>query len=223
MGGTMTGMEKDVTDMETERPAPQTDRPAIGSAFEKVAIGLVRDGLRGLLRIYGGDSEVIENTPDRFLRWLREASGASASCTEKDLLGVTFRAEYDEMIVLREIRFASTCEHHLLPFTGTATVGYLPREEDDGFVIVGLSKLARLVHLHATRIQLQERLTWDIADAINTYLEPRGVGVVIRAKHSCVGCRGARQPDSEMVTSAMLGALREIPPVRSEFLALARP
>jgi GTP cyclohydrolase IA len=120
------------------------------------------------------------------------------------------------MVVLRDISFYSTCEHHLLPFYGHASVGYLPGK------VVGISKLARVVECFARRLQIQERLTREIADSIETYLDARGVAVVVTAHHLCMGCRGVRQPESDMITSAMRGVLRSDAVARSEFLRLIR-
>jgi GTP cyclohydrolase I len=120
------------------------------------------------------------------------------------------------MILVRAIPFTSLCEHHLLPFSGTATVGYIPA----GGRVVGLSKLARVVDVFSRRLQLQERLTAEIADTIEQVLAPLGVGVVLRASHSCLSCRGAHKPGAVMVTSRLLGRLRDTA-ARAEFLSLA--
>ena len=141
---------------------------------------------------------------------------AGYSESPRDILSKVFDIEYDEVVMLRDISFTSMCEHHMLPFIGTATVGYLP-----GVKVVGLSKLARLVHAHAKRLQVQERLTRDIANDIMRYLEPKGAAVVIKAKHMCMSCRGVKENCSEMVTSAMLGEFRTSHPLRSEFLSYA--
>ena len=125
--------------------------------------------------------------------------------------------DYDELVLVRDIRVQSLCEHHLLPFVGVAHVGYLPGER-----IVGLSKLARMVDLHARRPQTQERLTKRIADHLGSDLRPRGVGVVIEAEHTCMGLRGARTPGARTTTSALFGHLRDDPRTRAEFLALTR-
>jgi len=124
--------------------------------------------------------------------------------------------EYDELVLARQIPFTSVCEHHLLPFSGTAAVGYLP-----GARILGLSKLARVVELFARRPQVQERMTKQIATWLDEQLQPRGVGVVLEASHSCMTVRGVQARGSTTVTSAMLGRLRDDPRTRSEFLALA--
>jgi GTP cyclohydrolase I len=123
---------------------------------------------------------------------------------------------YDELVVARDIPFTSICEHHLLPFTGTAAVGYLP-----GGRILGLSKLARVVELFARRPQVQERLTKQVASWLDDHLNPRGVGVVMTAEHSCMTLRGVRAQGSSTVTSALLGALRDDSRTRAEFLSLA--
>jgi GTP cyclohydrolase I len=123
---------------------------------------------------------------------------------------------YDELVVARDIPFTSLCEHHLLPFTGTATVGYLP-----GHRILGLSKLARVVELFARRVQVQERMTTQVASWLDDHLRPRGVGVVLRAEHTCMTIRGVQARGANTVTSALLGVLREDPRSRSEFLAIA--
>jgi GTP cyclohydrolase IA len=123
---------------------------------------------------------------------------------------------YDELVVARDIPFTSICEHHLLPFTGTAAVGYLP-----GNRILGLSKLARIVELFARRPQVQERLTKQVASWLDDHLNPRGVGVVMTAEHSCMTLRGVRAQGSSTVTSALLGALRDDSRTRAEFMSLA--
>jgi GTP cyclohydrolase IA len=121
---------------------------------------------------------------------------------------------YDEMVVLRAVRFESHCEHHLTPILGRAWVAYIP----DGRV-VGISKLARIVEAYAKRLQIQEKLTAQIANTVNTVLKPRGVGVVIKATHHCMTARGVHKPDADLVTSRMLGCFRDNPHLRQEFLA----
>ncbi|MBW3619657.1 MAG: GTP cyclohydrolase I FolE [Actinobacteria bacterium] len=127
-------------------------------------------------------------------------------------------AGYDELVLVSDIPFTSLCEHHLLPFRGTAHVGYLPGER-----IVGLSKLARLVESFARRPQVQERMTAQIADWLRDHLEPRGVGVVLEAEHLCMSIRGVRADGARTVTSTLYGLLRDRPAARQEFLELARP
>ncbi|MDQ4045018.1 MAG: GTP cyclohydrolase I FolE [Chloroflexota bacterium] len=132
-------------------------------------------------------------------------------------LAVTFDEEHRELVVLRDIPFASMCEHHLLPFTGHAHIGYVPRGR-----VVGLSKLARLVEGYARRPQVQERMTSAIADALMEELQPDGCGVVIEATHSCMTIRGIQKPGAMMVTSAVRGSFRRRPETRAEFFAIVR-
>lgn len=132
-------------------------------------------------------------------------------------LRVTFDEGHREMVVLRDIPFASICEHHLMPFTGVAHIGYIPRGR-----IVGLSKLARLVEGYARRPQVQERLTSEIATALMEELDPDGCGVVIEAEHTCMTIRGIQKPGARMATSAMRGGFRRRPATRAEFFAIVR-
>ena len=124
---------------------------------------------------------------------------------------------YDERVILREIRFVSYCEHHMLPVLGKAHVAYLPTDR-----VVGISKLARVVRGYARRLQIQEKMTAEIAYAINDVLQPKGVGVIIDAEHSCMTMRGVNVPNSSLVTSTLLGVVRDDPRTRAEFLQLAR-
>jgi GTP cyclohydrolase IA len=173
------------------------------------------DAVVSLLRMIGEDPSRngLLETPRRVVAALREmTSGYNESPSE--ILSKTFEETSDELIVLRGIEFYSICEHHLLPFYGTVSVGYLPGE------VVGISKLARLVHCFARRLQIQERLTGQIAGAISEHLHARGVAVIVTAHHLCMGCRGVKQPSTELVTSAMLGTLRDDAVTRAEFLQL---
>lgn len=162
-----------------------------------------------------GQAESLAGTPARWIRALHEMT-EGYRLDPKKILDKRFACASDEMIVLRKIDFTSLCEHHLLPFTGTADVGYIPGTKS----VVGISKLARLVECHARRFQIQERMTGDIAADMMKELNPLGVGVVVRASHSCLGCRGIRKPNAIMVTSSLLGKFRTEPDVRREFLAL---
>ena len=174
--------------------------------------------VRVLLELIGEDPDRpgLIATPRRVVDALVEMT-SGYSMDPAALLGVTFPDTCDEMVVVGPIRFVSLCEHHMLPFTGSATVGYVP----DGRV-VGLSKIPRVVVAFAKRLQVQERLTEQIADTINEVLMPKGVGVVIRAHHSCMGVRGVMQPDTVMTTSALRGVMLDKPEARAEFLAFAR-
>ena len=170
-----------------------------------------------LLRYIGEDPsrEGLAGTPSRVAKAWREMTAGYRE-DPAEILSRTFEESSDELIILSGISFYSTCEHHLLPFYGTACVGYLPGK------VVGISKLARLVSCFAQRLQIQERMTRQIADAIETHLDARGVGVVVRAHHLCMGCRGVRQQDTDMITSAMLGKLRTDATSRSQFLRLCK-
>lgn len=181
---------------------------------------LVVDAVQTLLYWVGEDPtrEGLRDTPSRVLRSLAELT-QGYSVDPALVLERTFPDEYDEMVVLRGVSFTSLCEHHLLPFVGTATVGYVPAP---GAGVVGLSKLARLVSCFAQRLQVQERMTVQIADALEKHLTPLGSGVLVEAHHSCMGCRGVRQPGATMVTSSLRGAMRDEPETRAEFLNLAR-
>tara|TARA_Y100000593_G_scaffold28712_2_gene57405 strand:+ start:7275 stop:7913 length:639 start_codon:yes stop_codon:yes gene_type:complete len=160
----------------------------------------------------------LKDTPRRVVKALLEMTrGYQADVAT--ILGVTFDVTFDEMVVLTDIPFNSLCEHHMLPFTGTATVGYIPGPAGG---VVGISKLARLVEAHAQRLQIQERMTDDIAKDLNHYLYPKGVGVVIQAHHQCMSCRGVRLPNTTMITSALTGAMKDEPEARAEFLAFTR-
>lgn len=177
----------------------------------------IEDGIRRLLEYIGCDprAEGLIDTPARVLRALRERT-AGYQVDVAALLGTGFAAHCDEMVVERGIRFASTCEHHLMPFFGTATVGYVPNGR-----VVGISKLARVVEAYAARLQLQERMTTQIAEAVHAHLEPLGVGVLLRASHTCMACRGARQPDADLITSSLLGIMRDTA-ARAEFMGIAQ-
>lgn len=176
------------------------------------------DAVRVVLAFLGQDveREGLVETPRRVCSALQEMT-AGYTMDAEQVLSTDFDGDgYDGMIVTTGIEFVSLCEHHLLPFTGQAVVGYLPAER-----IVGLSKLARVVEVFARRLQVQERMTAQIADAIEKVLSPQGVGVMVRAHHSCMSCRGVKQRNALMTTSTLrLGF--NAPTTRAEFLSLAR-
>jgi len=176
------------------------------------------DAVRTLIRWAGDDPERegLVGTPDRVLRSYEEFF-AGYEDDPVQLLQRTFEEveDYDEMVLLRDIRFESHCEHHMLPIIGKAHVGYLPERR-----VVGLSKLARLVEVYAHRLQIQEKMTAQIANTINEVLQPKGVAVVIEAAHQCMTTRGVYKPGASMVTSRMLGGFREDARTRREFLAM---
>ncbi len=176
-----------------------------------------RAAVRTLIRWAGDDPdrEGLADTPDRVIR----AYGEWFAGYDEDPIAVlskTFEETngYDEMIVLRNMRFSSFCEHHMAPIIGKVHVGYLPSHR-----VVGISKLARLVEVYARRLQIQEKMTAQIADTISDVLEPKGVGVVIEAAHQCMTTRGVDKPGSTLTTSRMTGAFRTDPSTRREFLA----
>jgi GTP cyclohydrolase I len=161
--------------------------------------------------------EGLQNTPKRVVKsWAELYSGYKE--TPEEILSTVFKdGACDEMVLLKEIDFTSTCEHHMLPFLGKAHVAYIPNGR-----VVGLSKLARLVECFAKRLQIQEKLTQQIAKALETHLKPLGVGVVIEAHHQCMSCRGIKKNGTIMVTSSMLGEFRKSGTVRAEFLSLLK-
>ena len=172
-----------------------------------------QDAVAALLRALGRDpaSPHLAETPRRVAESLAEL------LTGRPFELTTFPNDegYDELVIARDIPFHSLCEHHLLPFHGVAHVGYLP-----GARIVGLSKLARVVELYARRLQVQERLTTQVAGWLRRELDPRGVGVVIEAEHLCMSLRGVQKPGARTITSALHGVVRDDPRTRDEFLAL---
>jgi GTP cyclohydrolase I len=171
--------------------------------------------VRELLDALGIDltDESLVRTPERVARMYSEL------LTPRPFAVTTFPNDgaYDELVICRDIPFSSLCEHHLMPFTGVAHLAYLPGER-----IVGLSKLARVVELYARRLQVQERMTTQIADWLEAELAPRGVGVVVEAEHLCMTVRGVQAPGARTITSAVRGTVRGDPRTRAEFLTLVR-
>ncbi len=161
------------------------------------------------------DREGLQGTPARYEKALRFLTSGYAVDPAKLLNGAMFSVCYDEMVVVKDIELFSLCEHHLLPFIGRCHVGYIPTKK-----VVGLSKIARLVNVFSRRLQIQERLTSQIAKAIQQHISPEGVGVVIEARHLCMVMRGVEKQNSVAVTSAMLGTFREDKQTRDEFLSL---
>jgi GTP cyclohydrolase I len=189
-----------------ETPKPEFDLARIERAVREILIALGEDPDRdGLLK-----------TPERVANAYAELCAGLREDPRRHL-ATTFDEDHREMVILRDISFASICEHHLLPFTGKAHIGYIPQGR-----VVGLSKLARVVEGYARRPQVQERLTSEIADAIMEELDPDGCGVVIEATHTCMTIRGIQKPGSTMITSAMRGGFRRRPETRAEFFAILR-
>jgi GTP cyclohydrolase I len=172
-----------------------------------------------LLKELGEDPhrEGLARTPERVAKAMQYLTSGYGQNVDEILNGALFVEEYDEMVVVKDIDFASLCEHHLLPFIGKVHVAYMPAKK-----IVGLSKIPRLVEMFSRRLQVQERLTTQIANTLNDALQPRGVAVVIEAVHLCMLVRGVEKQNSKAVTSAMLGAFRDRPETRAEFMELIK-
>jgi GTP cyclohydrolase I len=173
--------------------------------------------VRKMIALVGEDPERegLKKTPERYEKALKFLTSGYHQNVDHLLNGATFSVCYDEMVVVKDIEFFSLCEHHLLPFFGKAHVAYLPSKK-----VIGLSKVARLVNMYARRLQIQERMTSQIAKAIEEKIAPEGVGVIIEARHLCMQMRGVEKQHGQAVTSAMLGAFRENKQTRDEFLAL---
>ena len=185
-------------------PEDDVDRVRIEAAVREILLAVGEDPER----------EGLQETPARVARMYGELFRGLHG-DPRQLLQKTFTQKYDEMVLERDIEFASICEHHLLPFLGKAHIAYLPAGK-----IVGLSKLARVVEMLAHRPQVQERMTEELADLLMEELEPRGVGVILEAAHTCMTIRGVRKPGSICTTSAMRGVFRENQATRSELMAL---
>jgi GTP cyclohydrolase IA len=163
------------------------------------------------------EREGLERTPDRVEKALRYLTSGYEQDAKEILNDAMFVEDYDEMVIVKDIDFSSLCEHHLLPFLGKCHVAYMP-----GRKIVGLSKIPRLVEMFSRRLQVQERLTTQIAGTINEVLQPRGVAVVMEAVHLCMLMRGVEKQNSKAITSAMLGSFRDRPETRAEFMDLIK-
>jgi GTP cyclohydrolase I len=173
--------------------------------------------VKQILERLGEDAgrEGLARTPERVERALQFLTSGYAMDVNKVVNGALFTVKYDEMVIMKDIEFFSMCEHHLLPFFGKVHVAYIPRDR-----VIGLSKLPRLVDVFARRLQIQERMTQQIAQTIQDLIDPLGVGVICEARHFCMMMRGVEKQHSGAVTSAMLGAFRNQKETRDEFLAL---
>ena len=173
--------------------------------------------MRSILGKIGEDPsrEGLVRTPDRAEKALRYLTSGYQTDLEQIVNGALFTHKCDEMVIVRDIEFYSMCEHHLLPFFGTVHVAYLPNRK-----VIGLSKIPRIVDMFARRLQLQERLTHQIADTLTEVLDPHGVGVICEARHFCMMMRGVEKQHSGTLTSAMLGSFRDQKETRDEFLSL---
>ena len=175
--------------------------------------------MREIIKLVGEDPnrEGLRKTPERFAQALKFLTSGYEQNVDELLNGATFSVAYDEMVIVKDIEFFSLCEHHMLPFFGKVHIAYLPNKR-----VIGLSKLARLVNMFSRRLQIQERLTSQVAQALEDKIEPQGVGVIVEARHLCMQMRGVEKQHSKAVTSAMLGAFRHNKQTRDEFLALVR-
>jgi len=189
------------------------DDPAeAGSAINFAA---AKNSVFELIKAVGEDPERegLRNTPDRVARMYSELLSGYQSEPEKIINGALFHVNYDEMVIVRDIEFYSLCEHHMLPFIGRAHVAYIPAGK-----VIGLSKIPRIVDIYARRLQIQERMTRQIADFVQQTLAPQGVAVVVEAMHLCAMMRGVKKHDARMTTSAMHGSFRANLATRQEFL-----
>jgi GTP cyclohydrolase I len=182
---------------------------------ESIDLDTVRQLTYDLLKAVGEDPERegLKNTPDRVARMYTELLSGYGMDPERIINGALFNINYDEMVLVRDIEFYSLCEHHMLPFIGRAHVAYLPAGK-----VIGLSKIPRIVDMYARRLQVQERMTRQIADILQATLEPQGVAVVVEGMHLCSMMRGVKKHDARMTTSAMHGAFRANLATRQEFL-----
>ncbi len=184
-------------------PAGESLAPLIKEMLDRLGEDVRREGLA--------------RTPERVDRALRFLTSGYRADVHKVVNGALFTVKYDEMVIMKDIEFFSMCEHHLLPFFGKVHVAYIPRDR-----VIGLSKLPRLVDVFARRLQIQERMTQQIAQTIQDLIDPMGVGVICEARHFCMMMRGVEKQHSGAVTSAMLGAFRNRKETRDEFLSLVK-
>ncbi len=175
----------------------------------------IEDAVKTILTSVGEDPERegLVGTPNRVARMYEELLSGYSTDPAALVNNALFHADYDEMVVVRDIEFASLCEHHMLPFIGHAHVAYIPNAK-----IIGLSKIPRIVDMFARRLQIQERMTREIADFLRATVEPQGVGVVIEALHMCSSIRGVKKDQARMVTSAMCGVFKRDARTRGEFM-----
>jgi GTP cyclohydrolase I len=206
-------MEKALEKTIEELALTETAKPAVSQQ------DTIAGHMRRIIELIGEDPnrEGLRRTPERFEKAIRFLTAGYQADPEKLLNGAMFKVCYDNMVVVKDIEMYSLCEHHLLPFFGKVHVAYIPNKR-----VVGLSKIPRLVNMFARRLQIQERLTRQIAQAIQEKLEPQGVAVVIEARHLCMVMRGVEKQNSQAVTSEVLGVFRDSAQTREEFLSFVR-
>jgi GTP cyclohydrolase I len=191
------------------------DGALLGAACKQI----IADGVVWMLKTVGDgvDAQGTADTPKRVANMYDELLSGYSTDPVELLNGAMFDVEYDEMVVVKDIDFYSLCEHHLLPFYGKAHVGYLPNQK-----VIGLSKIPRMVVMFARRLQVQERMTQQIALTLDELIKPAGIGVVVEAQHLCAAMRGVRKPNTTMTTSAVRGQFKNNPSTREEFFSHVR-
>jgi GTP cyclohydrolase I len=202
-----------------ETRSPREEMPRVEQDRVRPNQFMIEDHYRDILSFVGEDPnrEGLLQTPHRVAEAMKSLTSGYTQDIKTLLNGAIFHEDYDDMVVVKDIEFYSLCEHHLLPFFGKVHVAYIPNGQ-----IVGLSKIPRLVDMFARRLQVQERLTTEIAEALEQALHPRGVAVVIEATHLCMRMRGVQKQESSMITSHVMGAFRTDKATRQEFMALVK-
>ncbi len=206
--------------MSRKSPAPREDTPKKSSVIElprKRESGSIASHIEDIIQAVGEDPQRdgLLRTPARVEKALRFLTAGYSADVNQIVNGALFDVKYDEVVIVRDIEFFSMCEHHMLPFFGKMHVAYLPDEK-----VIGLSKIPRIVDVFARRLQIQERLTQQVADTLQQLLHPRGVGVICEARHFCMMMRGVEKQHSGAITSAMIGAFRDNKETRHELLSL---
>jgi len=196
---------------------PRSKAPALLEMKAPPPRGIIAANMREIIGELGENPERdgLLNTPERVEKALKYLTSGYSADLDKIVNGALFDVEYDEMVVVRDIEFFSMCEHHMLPFFGKMHVAYLPSNK-----VIGLSKIPRIVDVFARRLQIQERLTQEVAETIQAMIQPRGVAVICEARHFCMMMRGVEKQHSGAMTSAMLGAFRDNRETRNELLSL---
>ncbi|MEM7552798.1 MAG: GTP cyclohydrolase I FolE [Cyanobacteria bacterium P01_A01_bin.84] len=219
--GSKSPLIQDLQDTISSRPNREINNQQDSNSFHSVDTELenMKDAVRNILVGVGEDPERegLLKTPKRVAEAMRFLTSGYQQSLEELVNGAIFNEGHNEMVLVRDIDFFSLCEHHMLPFMGKAHVAYIPNQK-----VVGLSKLARIVEMYSRRLQVQERLTRQVAEAVQSILEPRGVAIVMEASHMCMAMRGVQKPGSWTVTSAMLGVFEEEHKTREEFFNLIR-